>query len=136
MDESLGVIRGFSYATEDAMPYKPKQPCAYPGCPKLCSGQYCAEHKKLVNKQYETYSRDKAAKAKYDGAWRKIRKMYAEVHPFCEACLKKGYLTPVEHVHHRKPLTEGGTHDFSNLMSLCKPCHRRIHNKMGNGWHD
>lgn len=33
------------------MPRKPKRGCAYPGCPKLTDGQYCEEHKKLVDRQ-------------------------------------------------------------------------------------
>lgn len=27
------------------------------------------------------------------------------------------------HVHHEKPLSEGGTHDPENLVTLCKSCH-------------
>ena len=40
------------------MPMKPKRPCSYPGCPKLVDGQYCEEHKKLVDKQYNKYGRE------------------------------------------------------------------------------
>lgn len=40
------------------MPRKPKQPCAYPGCPKLSDGRYCEEHRKQEARRYETYSRD------------------------------------------------------------------------------
>lgn len=42
------------------MPRKPKQPCAYPGCPNLSNGRYCEQHRKLVEKNYEQYSRDPA----------------------------------------------------------------------------
>ncbi|WP_420838364.1 HNH endonuclease [Allobaculum mucilyticum] len=33
----------------------------------------------------------------------------------------------MEQVHHIVPLSQGGTHDENNLMSLCKSCHSRIH---------
>lgn len=26
------------------MPYKPKRPCSWPGCPNLTHGRYCEEH--------------------------------------------------------------------------------------------
>ena len=41
----------------------------------------------------------------------------------------------VEHVHHIKPLEEGGTNDFDNLKSLCQTCHSRIHALRGDYWH-
>ena len=33
-------------------------------------------------------------------------------------------------------LSEGGTHDQSNLIALCKSCHSQIHAKRGDRWHD
>lgn len=41
------------------MPYKPKKPCAYPGCPNLTDAQYCSEHKALERKNiYRSGSRN------------------------------------------------------------------------------
>lgn len=37
------------------MPYRPKKPCAYPGCPKLTDGRYCEEYQSVVNSNYEKY---------------------------------------------------------------------------------
>ena len=54
-----------------------------------------------------------------------------KVHPFCEMCLKENKATLVEEVHHVLPLSRGETHDESNLISLCKSCHSKIHAKMG-----
>ncbi|HHV04214.1 MAG TPA: HNH endonuclease [Bacteroidales bacterium] len=51
----------------------------------------------------------------------------------CEECKKQGKLTPTE-VHHIKPMSEGGTHDWDNLMSLCKSCHSRITSVSGGRW--
>ena len=41
----------------------------------------------------------------------------------CSECGKAGRLE----VHHRKPLSEGGTNDLGNLVVLCRGCHIDIH---------
>jgi len=115
------------------MPRRPKRPCSYPGCPNLSDGPYCEEHRKIVRRNYERYERDPATRKRYGRTWEKIRKLYADTHPFCEECFKRGIITPVEHVHHKLPLKEGGTNDFENLESLCKSCHRAIHNLRHDG---
>jgi 5-methylcytosine-specific restriction protein A len=46
-------------------------------------------------------------------------------------CLKEGRYVAVEEVHHIKPLSQGGTHAESNLMSLCQSCHMKIHMELG-----
>lgn len=113
------------------MPYKPKKPCAYPGCPKLTSGRYCEDHADMEQKpQRETAVYTK----RYGEQWKKIRKRYAQAHPMCEQCLKSGIYRETEEIHHVKPLSEGGTHDESNLIALCKECHARTHAKRGDRW--
>ena len=108
------------------MPSKPKKPCAYPGCPALVAGRYCEEHARKVNSDYEKFSRDKQTKHRYGRAWKRIRDKYASEHPFCELCFGRGLAVPVEEIHHKKPLSEGGTHDRSNLIALCKSCHYKF----------
>lgn len=118
------------------MPRKPKKPCAYPGCPHLTDGRYCEEHQKEMNARYEKYGRDrKTTKRRYGKNWKIIRDAYVKRHPFCELCFQKGRLVTVEEVHHIVPLSEGGTNEYSNLISLCKSCHSRIHAKRGDRWH-
>ena len=109
------------------MPSKPKRPCSYPGCPNLCDGQYCKEHQKPMRDSYNKYKRSPNINKKYGRAWKRIRDRYAAAHPLCEMCLKEGRFTPVDEVHHIKPVSQGGTHDESNLMSLCRSCHTKIH---------
>ena len=121
----------FSCQGGEAMPHKFKRPCAYPGCPRLTDGQYCEEHKRLVAKNYNMYQRDRDYRKRYNGSWRKIRQRYVKLHPLCERCLKEGRITPVEEVHHIIPLNRGGTNEESNLMSLCRSCHNKIHLEMG-----
>lgn len=117
------------------MPYKPKRPCAYPGCGRLAdSEQYCAEHQKIVTKHYNQYERDPESKKRYGRSWKRIRDRHIKAHPLCEECLKQGELTTAEEVHHILPLSRGGTHADSNLMSLCKSCHSRITVEMGDRW--
>ncbi|WP_026499311.1 HNH endonuclease [Butyrivibrio sp. WCD2001] len=115
------------------MPRKPRRGCAWNGCPRLAEegGQYCEEHKKIAGRRYEKYERDPATKQRYGRSWQKIRDIYAKAHPYCELCYEKGFMVPMEHVHHKKPLAEGGTNDFDNLQSLCKSCHSRIHSEHG-----
>ncbi|MCD7716080.1 MAG: HNH endonuclease [Lachnospiraceae bacterium] len=120
------------------MPRKPKHPCSHPGCPELVEygERFCEKHLKEENKRYEKYDRDPAVRRRYGRAWKRIRDSYAAAHPLCELCLEKGIYTKTEEIHHKLPLSEGGTHDRSNLIALCKPCHARIHAERGDRWHN
>ena len=113
------------------MPRKPLKPCRFPGCPELTDEQYCEKHRKTARRQYDKYERSEDIHLKYGFRWHKIRQRYAKAHPLCELCLKEGRYTPVEEVHHILPIAKGGTHDESNLMSLCRSCHNKIHIEMG-----
>ena len=117
------------------MPRKPKRPCSYPGCPRLTEGRFCEEHEKQENCRYEKYDRDPAVRRRYGRAWKRIRDRYVSQHPLCEKCLERGKMTPTEEVHHKLPLSEGGTHDHSNLIALCQSCHSQIHAERGDRWH-
>jgi len=134
--EQLWYLLLFKLKEVFKLPRKPKHPCGYPGCKELTDRRYCAEHEKLVNKQYERYGRDPNTKKRYGRAWKRIRDSYASEHPLCEQCYKEGKLVPVEQVHHIKPLAEGGTHDRGNLISLCASCHAKIHAERGDRWHN
>ena len=49
-------------------------------------------------------------------------------------CFEKGIMKQVEEVHHKKPLSEGSTHDKNNLISLFKSCHVLIRATNGSRW--
>lgn len=117
------------------MPRKPKRPCSYPGCPNLTDGRYCEKHQKIIAKRYEKYERSPVSKKRYGRTWKKIRDAYVASHPLCELCLKHDRYVVAEEVHHKKPLAEGGTHAWNNLIALCKACHARIHAQRGDRWH-
>lgn len=116
------------------MPRKPATPCSYPGCPKLTHGRFCVEHAKIAERNYRKYERDPEIDKRYGREWRKVRARYVAEHPLCEQCQKDSRLTPTQEVHHILPLSKGGTHDFTNLMALCKPCHSRISALDGDRW--
>lgn len=117
----------------NVMPRKPKRPCRYPGCSSFAEEgeQYCKEHKKLMQHHYEHFQRGYSGNRRYGYHWKKIRDRYVKKHPLCELCQKEGRFVPVEEVHHIVPLSEGGTNDEENLMSLCRSCHERIHMERG-----
>lgn len=116
------------------MPYKPKQPCAHPGCPQLSHGRYCEEHQKAIDARYNKYVRDPASRKRYGRAWKRIRDAYMAAHPLCEECDLAGRITPATEVHHVIPLSNGGTHSRDNLMALCKICHSTITARDGGRW--
>ena len=116
------------------MPYAPKKPCKYPGCNKLTAGVYCLEHARIINARYNHEHRDPEINARYQNdEWRQIREEYIVAFPFCQMCRKYGKLVRAEEVHHIKPLAEGGTNNFSNLISLCHRCHAKVHAERGDG---
>lgn len=108
------------------MPYKPHNRCRI--CNKECDygKAYCPEHQRQIDDYYEKNIRRKRSNEVYGSRWRKTRELYFSEHPFCEACGK-----PAQEVHHRVPLSRGGTNDFSNLISLCRSCHNKIHYELG-----
>lgn len=113
------------------MPRSPKKPCAYPGCPNLSDQRYCEKHRKLVDQNYNRYTRSPDVHRKYGRQWQRIRTQYAQAHPLCEKCFEEGRATLMEEVHHILPVSRGGSNDQSNLMSLCRSCHNKIHHELG-----
>jgi 5-methylcytosine-specific restriction protein A len=112
------------------MPYKPKKPCAHPGCPKLTSKRYCDEHYKAEAKRYNHYERDPATDKRYTGNWKKIRATFLKTFPLCEICIYNGRMKEATIVHHRIPLADGGTNEWENLCPLCASCHSSLHTMM------
>lgn len=114
------------------MPKRPRPGCAYQGCTKRAvpGSSYCEVHRKLVDQQYEKYGRHYDKHKRYGRNWKRIRDKYIGMHPLCEECLKQGHAVEATQVHHKVPLSEGGTNAFDNLESVCAACHNRIHNRM------
>ena len=112
------------------MPYAPKRPCRFPGCPNLCDGRevYCKDHQ-----QYSTDAVRGGADARgYNAKWRAARKRYLREHPLCTECGRNGRLTPATVIDHITP-HRGDAQlfwDEKNWQPFCKDCHDR---KTGNG---
>lgn len=116
------------------MPSRPKRGCSVARCPNLTDGRFCDEHQKLQNKNYERYGRNPETKKRYKGDWPRIRERYRLAHPYCAVCFSKGIMVETEEVHHKVPLSEGGTHEDTNLVALCSSCHARWHAVHGDRW--
>lgn len=117
------------------MPYRPRRACAFPGCARLAEReQYCAEHQRTADRNYNHFERDPASNKRYGRSWKRIRDRYIRLHPLCEECLRGQRLTAAEEVHHILPLAKGGGNEPDNLMALCKPCHSRITVLNGDRW--
>lgn len=57
--------------------------------------------------------------------WRRLRRAFLAENLLCTTCERKGLTVAAAHVHHRQPWA---THpalalQWSNLQSLCQPCH-------------
>lgn len=113
------------------MPRSPKRPCSYLNCPNLTDGQYCEQHTAVARKSYNKYERSTDINKKYGRAWKRIRDKYVSQHPLCELCLQHGRVVPTDEVHHKVPISKGGTHAKENLMSLCRSCHNKMHHELG-----
>lgn len=59
------------------------------------------------------------------------RTVYKRDEYTCCNCQRRGgpYGDLELHAHHIVPKGRGGTHDYSNLITTCEPCHAAIHNK-------
>ncbi len=68
----------------------------------------------------------------YPSDWNSRRKrVYKRDDYTCKNCGIKGgpYGNAELHAHHVVPKSRGGTHDVSNLISLCNQCHKTVHSK-------
>ena len=92
------TVAPFLLVQGERMPYKPKHPCSYPGCPKLTSERFCDELKKLITSLYNKYERNPEHKKRYGNNWSRIRNAYFKEHPYCEICRQNGKMTKGEQV--------------------------------------
>jgi len=104
------------------MPYLPKRPCRYPGCPNLCDkGVYCEKHAQNSADRM----RGTAAQRGYDNKWRRSRAMFLARNPLCVKCMREGKRVPATVVDHIVP-HRGDRRlfwDINNWQSLCKNHH-------------
>lgn len=71
-------------------------------------------------------------------AWQKLRARKLEASPLCEECERHGRIRAASEVHHITPVEsvldgqgmKALAYDWKNLMSVCKDCHKEIHERM------
>ena len=101
------------------MPWLPKVPCVYPGCPNLCDvGNRCKVHIKVLTKDHT---------GRHDSTrWLKYRKYYLSLHPLCVYCQREGKLVPSKVVDHKLRVDSDLDPlfwDDNNHQALCVRCH-------------
>lgn len=105
---------------------KTPKPCRAVNCGGLTIEKhgYCLKHKNLG---WETHQGGKSTTQRgYGYAWQKVRKQALIRDKYlCQHCIKQGSAVAASDVDHVVAKRHGGSDDMSNLMSLCKPCHRR-----------
>ena len=101
----------------------PSQCLGTPGrpCARLTYGSRCPICESLFNRGRWS-KRNKSANYGYQ--WRQARAAAKERDGHrCQLC---GVVTERLSVHHKRSVRRGGTHDLSNLISLCVTCHGRL----------
>ena len=72
--------------------------------------------------------RQSTQEAGYGWDWRQLSERFRKENPLCEQCQTNGIATAAEEVHHKVSIAEAPwlRLEWSNLMALCVPCHRRL----------
>lgn len=115
---------------------KPLRPCRYHGCINLTSKKYCSDHehieeenKKINNRLYDLYKRDKKIREFYNSKeWKRLREQtLIRDKGLCQHCLKKNRITYADVVDHIVPIKVDWSLRLSlnNTQSLCNACHNR-----------
>jgi 5-methylcytosine-specific restriction protein A len=99
------------------MPKKPPKNCAKPNCFKLAlnGGYYCQSHqpKPFANKVHV-----------YPINWQKIRiAVFQRDNYLCQVCKRMGILREGTEIDHIVSISQGGSHNLSNLQAICEYCH-------------
>ena len=106
------------------MPIAPKRVCLQSGCNVLVERGRCGRHTRAHHRR-DALARGTARQRGYGGPWRRIRRRHLKAEPLCRHCAEAGRTTGATLVDHIVPLDVGGTHEASNLQSLCRSCHGR-----------
>jgi len=111
------------------MPYSAGRQCRYKACNNITTSAhgYCDEHQSIRYQDNRASSRERG----YDYEWEIARARKLKHEPRCEDCkLNHGVLRFANMVHHIKAIRDGGTHDESNLRSLCWSCHGKYQDQV------
>lgn len=102
------------------MPSLPPRPCTYPNC-----GQYAAIRGRcLLHKRESNWASNQTKRKGWDWTRKKAAILKRDQY-LCQRCFADGDYRRADEVDHIKPLSDGGTDDPANLMSLCAYCHKQ-----------
>ncbi len=103
------------------------RPCIEPSCPRLAAtGSRCPEHERQ-HKLARDAQRPSGSGLKVSGStrgYRKARAIQLRHEPVCQVV---GCSQAAVTVHHLTPREHGGTDAPTNLVSVCKDCHKAAH---------
>lgn len=116
---------------------RPPKPCLHPGCKKITleKNGYCLDHQDEYEKREAIRNRRRGGNASarsrgYTRTWEKVRiaQLYRE--PLCRIHKRDGFVKIADRVHH----IDGNptNNNESNLMSICRQCHEKIHGRVSN----
>jgi len=94
---------------------------------------------KKTQKKIGDFYDDERRKIYNSERWRRLRAWKFASDPLCEMCLKEDKVVLAEDIHHIVSFMSMDdpeqrislAYDYENLMSLCKQCHQKVHNKKG-----
>lgn len=84
---------------------------------RIATDQRLAECRMVLTRLYDYW-------LTYPPDWEQRRLEFLGSKPRCDICRSRK--RPF-HVHHRRPLSEGGSHVVGNLRALCEACHEKVH---------
>lgn len=120
------------------MPYKPRHPCYFQGCPNLVppGESACKEHRPRLAKIYND-ARVESFQHLYNAKrWKALRLQKLRANPLCEHCQNVGRVTEAVIADHIVPHKgdRGLFYDYNNLQSLCRKCDDIKRNRYDGGW--
>jgi hypothetical protein len=99
---------------------------------KTCSHECGCKRAELVRAGYLPSSNHRGAYKGIKSWWRLREEALSRDKFTCQFCgIDYSYNVSFLHAHHRVYLSNGGLNDLSNLITLCKDCHFKLHNIAG-----
>ena len=88
-----------------------------------------ASHKNTLTSNH--YSKRLSNSGNYSEDWKKLREERLRMDNYiCQKCGFDGHKQKhLLNVHHKVALSRGGRNKLSNLITLCKKCHDKVHHK-------
>jgi 5-methylcytosine-specific restriction endonuclease McrA len=110
------------YPVNETTHYRSKRWCGLEECKKVIDlkvkhHNYKRKYKKIINGTYR------------NGVSPELREQILNRDSYCCGKCRSSYADPrMMQVHHIIPVSEDGSDDPDNLITVCKNCHNKIHN--------